>query len=72
MSYFLVFNLKLKKYGSFKMMFHGTVSSDDFQHNSVLQHCCNIESDGCNVVPTFQSCVVLKAIVANHFMSHHL
>ena len=68
MSYFLLFNLKLNKYGSFKMMLHGMIRNDDFQHNRVLQHCCNIESNGCSVVPPFQSCVALKVIVANHFM----
>ena len=74
MSYFLLFNLKLNKYGSFKMMLHGMIRNDDFQHNRALQHCCNIESNGCNVVPTFQSCVALKAIVANHndFKGHLL
>ena len=68
MSYFLLFNLKLNKYGSFKMMLHGMIRNDDFQHNGAPQHCWNIESNGCNVVPTFRSCVVFKAIAANHFI----
>ena len=31
---------------------------------SALQHCGDIVSNGCNVVPTLQGCVALKIVVA--------
>ena len=40
------------------------------------QHCnadfCNIVWNGYNIVPTLQSCVALKIVVANRPMLHHL
>ena len=48
-----------------KMMLHGTIRNDDFQRNTALQHCCDIEWNGCNAVPTLQPCVALKIAAAN-------
>ena len=62
MVYFLstLFMLSFAVSFPFKMMLHGTIRNDDFQRNTALQHCCDIEWNGCNVVPTFQRCVALK------------
>ena len=46
-------------------MLHGTICKDDFQRKTALQHCCDIASNGCNIVPTLQRCVALKIVVAN-------
>ena len=48
-----------------KVMFHETIGNDDFQRNTVLQPCCNIVSNGYNIVPSLQLCVVLIIVVAN-------
>ena len=48
-----------------KVTFHETIRNDDFQRNTVLQHCCDIVSNGYNIVPTLQLCVALKIVVAN-------
>ena len=47
----------------------GDVTRDDSQgrflvHHS-LQHCCDIVSNSCNIVPILQRCVALKFVVAN-------
>ena len=47
------------------MMLHGTIRNNDFLRNTALQHCCGIVSNGCSIVPTLQSCVALKIVVAN-------
>ena len=48
-----------------KVMLHETIRNDDFQRNTALQHCCNIVSNGYNIVPTLQRSVALKIFVAN-------
>ena len=42
-------------------MLHETIRSHDFQRNTALEHCWDIESNGCNV----GRCVALKIVVAN-------
>ena len=44
---------------------HETIRNDDFQRNTALQHCCDIVSNGYNIVPSLQLCVVLIIVVAN-------
>ena len=46
-------------------MFHGTVRNSDFQCNTALQNCCDIVSNGYNIILTLQRCVVLRIIIAN-------
>ena len=41
---------------TFKVMLHDTIRNDDFQRNTALQHCCDIVSNGYNVVPALQHC----------------
>ena len=50
---------------SFKVMLQETIRNEDFKGNTALQHCCDIVSNGCNIVPTLQRCVALKIVVAN-------
>ena len=38
----------------------------------MLQHCCDIVLNACNIVPTLQCRVALKIIIANCPMQHHL
>ena len=33
-----------------KVMLHETIRNDDFQRNTALQHCCDIISNGYNIV----------------------
>ena len=40
-----------------KVMLHETIRNDDFKRNTALQHCCDILSNGYNIVPTLQRCV---------------
>ena len=40
-----------------KGMLHGTIRNNDFWRNTALQHCCDIVSNGSNIVPTLQRCV---------------
>ena len=47
------------------MMSHETIRNDDFWRNTELQHCCDIVSNGYNIVPILQRCVALKIVVAN-------
>ena len=48
-------------------LFTGNVTRDDSQRRflaedrTALQHCCDIVSDGYNIVPTLQRCVALKS-----------
>ena len=44
---------------------HETIRNDDFQRNTVLQHCCDIVLNVYNIVPALQLCVVLIIVVAN-------
>ena len=48
-----------------KVVLQDTIRNDDFYRNTALQHCCDIVSNGYNIVPALQRCVVLKIIVAN-------
>ena len=52
-----------------KVMLYETVSNDDCLRITALQHCCGIVSNGYNIVPTLQRCVVLKIVVANRLAS---
>ena len=45
-----------------KNKLHGTVRKKIFQRNTGLQNCCDIDSDGCNIVPTLQCCVAQKIV----------
>ena len=53
---------------SLKLMLHETIRNDDFQRNTALQHCCNIVSNGDNIVPTLQRCVTQRIVVANRLV----
>ena len=55
-----------------KVMLHGTICHGDFKCNTVLQHCCDIVSNSCNIGPTLQRSVALKIVVANRPVQHHL
>ena len=46
-------------------MLQGTIRNDDFQRNTLLQHCCDIVWNGHNIAPTLQHCIALKIVVAN-------
>ena len=50
---------------SLKVTLHETILNDDFYRNTALQHCCDIVSNGYNIVPTLQRSVALKIVVAN-------
>ena len=39
-------------------MLHEKICNDDFQRKTALQHCCDIVSNGCNIVPTLQRLVL--------------
>ena len=56
-------NLKIQ--ALLKVMLHETIRNDDFQRNTALQHCCNVVSNGYNIVPTLQRRVALQIFVAN-------
>ena len=55
---------------SLKMMIHETIRNEDFLANTVLQHRCDIISNGYNNVPILQRCVVQKIVVASRPVSH--
>ena len=44
---------------------HETIRNDDFQRNTVLQHCCDIVLNVYNIVPVLKLCVALKIVFAN-------
>ena len=46
-------------------MLHETIRNDDFEHKIALQHCCDIVSNGYNIVLALQRCVALNIVVAN-------
>ena len=48
-----------------KVMLHGTIRNDDFYRKTALQHCCEIDSNGSNIVPILERCVAQKIVVAN-------
>ena len=39
-------------------MLQKTIRNDDFWRNTGLQHCCDIDSIGYHIVPSFQRCVM--------------
>ena len=41
-----------------KVMLQETIRNDDFWRNTGLQHCCDIDSSGYNIVPSLQRCVM--------------
>ena len=55
----------------FKVMLHETILA---QHRvaTLLQHWCDIVSNGYNIVPTLQRCVALKVVVANNWIRQML
>ena len=49
-----------------KVMLHETIRNDDFYRNTAFQHCCDVVSNGYNLVQTLQRrCVALKIVVVN-------
>ena len=54
-----------------KVMLQDTIRKDDFYRNTALQHCCDIVSNGYNIL-ALQRCVALKVVVANRPVQHHL
>ena len=48
-----------------KVMLHETIRNNDLKRITALQHCCYIVSNSCNIVPTFETCVALKIVIAN-------
>ena len=46
-------------------MLHETIRNDNFWSNTALKNCCDIVSNGYNIVPALQHCVALKIVVAN-------
>ena len=57
---------------AFKAMFHETIRNDDVSRNTALQHCCDVVQNDYNIVPTLEGFVVLKIVVANRSVYHHL
>ena len=53
-------------------MLHGTIRNDDFQQKTAMQCWNNIVTIWNNVATMLQRCVVLKIIVANRLVQHHL
>ena len=52
-------------------MLHRTICNNDLKCNAALQHYFNIVSNGCNIVPTFPGCVVLKICCCELFQNVH-
>ena len=48
-----------------KVMYHETIRNDDVWRNTALQHCCEIVSNGYNIVSASQRCAALKIVDAN-------
>lgn len=44
-------------------MLHEAIHNNDFWRNKVSQHCCNVVSNSCNMVPTLQRRVELIIVV---------
>ena len=57
--------ISLSRAGTLKVMLHETIRNNDCQHNTALQHCCDIVSSSYNIVPTLQRFVALKIVAAN-------
>ena len=59
-----------------KIWLKGEVTRDDcnedFKRNTALQHCCDIVSNGHNIVPALQRCVALKIVAVNRPVYHVL
>ena len=61
-----------------KIWLKGEVTRDDcnedFKRNTctALQHCCDIVSNGYNIVPALQRCVALKIVVVNRLVYYYL
>ena len=53
-------------------MLHETIRNDDFYRNTELQHCCDIVSNGYNIVPKLQRCAALKIVVANRSVKREI
>ena len=62
----------ISKVGTFKGDVTRDDCNDDFKRNTALQHCCDIVSNGYNIVPALQRCVAPKIVVANRPVQHHL
>ena len=62
----------ISKVGTFKGDVTRDDCNDDFKCNTALQHCCDIVSNGYNIVPALQRCVAPKIVVANRPVQHHL
>ena len=45
-----------------------TIPNNDFSRNTASQHCCDIVSNGCNIVPILERYVALKIVVANRLV----
>ena len=43
----------------------GTICNNDLKRITALQHCCDIVSNSCNIVPTFETSVALKIVAAD-------
>ena len=58
-----------------KIWLKGEVTRDDcnedFKRNTALQHCCDIVSNGHNIVPALQRCAALKIVVVNRPVYYH-
>ena len=50
----------------------GDRCNDDFKRNTSCQYCCDVVSNGCNIVPTLLRCGAQKIVVANFPVLHHL
>ena len=53
-------------------MLRGTIRKDDFQRNTALQCWNNVATIRNNVATMLQRCVVLKIVVTNRLVQHHL
>ena len=56
--------IQAKQVDLIKVMLHETIRNNDFQRNTVLQHCCDIVLNVYSIVPALQLCVALKIVVA--------
>ena len=58
-----------------KIWLKGEVTRDDcnedFKRNTALQHCCDIVSNGHNIVPALERCVALKIVVVNRLVYYN-
>ena len=47
-----------------------TIRNDDFKYKTALHHCCDIVSNGCNIVPILQRCVAPLNRLCESFRVH--